>query len=123
MTETETKKTTEQEWRTPYCDILERKDCFEIILDMPGIKEENLEITFQGGTLNITGKICKCKKEGLEVMKLEYIPVDFKREFTISEQNIAIDKINAELKNGELRIKLPKSENVKPRKIEIKCAE
>ena len=113
-------KNYEKTWRAPLCDIFEYKDRFEVYLDMPGVEQKNLDITFQNGALSITGHIEKENRGSLKASRKEYIQADFKREFALSEQNVAVDKINAELKNGELKLTLPKSEQVKPRKIEVK---
>lgn len=107
-------------WRTPACDICELKDKFEVLLDMPGVTKDELEITYQNGSLYVTGHVKKHDNEQLKSSKREYVAADFRREFTISDQSVAVDKIEAALENGELKLTLPKSENTKPRKIEIK---
>jgi len=115
--------TYDQEWRTPACDILESKENFEILLDMPSVDEKNLDITFQNGTLCIIGHANISDHANMHCARNEYHQGDFKREFSLSEQNIAVDTIKAELKNGILKLTLPKSEKVKPRKIEVKNIE
>lgn len=109
-----------KEWRAPFCDIFEYQDRFEVLLDMPGVDEKDLDITFQNGILEILGHTSVTDREKFHSARREYLPADFRREFSLSEQNIAVDKINAELKDGELKLVMPKSEKVKPRKIEIK---
>ena len=109
-----------KEWRAPFCDIFEYQDRFEVLLDMPGVDEKDLDITFQNGILEIVGHTSVTERDKFHSARHEYFSGDFKREFSLSEQNIAVDKINAELKDGELKLIMPKSEKVKPRKIEIK---
>ena len=116
-------KQREQQWRTPLCDIFEDTDGYHIAMDMPGVEDKNLEITFQNGSLTVAGKVSGSEAAaGFRPARREYAPYDFRREFTIAERNVAVDKITAELRNGELLLRLPKSETVKPRKIEVKTA-
>lgn len=112
--------THENKWRTPLCDIFEDADKFEVLLDMPGVDKKCLDVTFQNGILSITGHVEKKECSTAEASRREYISTDFRREFSLSDQNIAVDKIKAELKDGELKLTLPKSEKVKPRKIDVK---
>ncbi len=112
----------EKDWRTPPCDIIEDADAYRVKLDMPGVSEQGLEVTYQNGSLSIIGRVDDQQRmEKFRSGRREYTPHDFRREFAISEQHVDVDKINAELRNGELILTLPKSETVKPRKIEIKA--
>ncbi|MBF0450431.1 MAG: Hsp20/alpha crystallin family protein [Candidatus Magnetomorum sp.] len=103
---------------TPNVDIYETEEQLTLIADIPGVNKEDLEIDLNENTLTIYARV---KKEGLPGTPIykEYEYGDYKRSFTISNV-IDQGKIEAELKNGVLRIVLPKAETAKPRKIEIR---
>ena len=114
---------TEKDWRTPPCDIVEDVESYKVILDMPGVDDKNLEVTYQNGSLSIVGRVSRQERdERFRSARREYAARDFKREFALSEEHVDVDKINAELRNGELILTLPKSETVRPRKIEVRQA-
>ena len=102
----------------PRFDIWEGRDELLLYGDLPGATPDNLDIRFENGELTIHGKVSP-RHENLEFLYGEYGIGDFHRTFTIGE---AIDsgKISAEMHNGVLTLHLPKSEKVKPRRIEVK---
>jgi HSP20 family protein len=106
---------------SPRFDIWETKDELVLAGDLPGVSAEDLEVQFENHELFIRGKVAD-RREGVEYLYSEYGTGDFCRSFTIGE-SIATDKIWAELKNGVVTIHLPKSEDVKPRRIEIKSGD
>jgi len=101
----------------PDVDIYETDEALVLIADLPGVLKENLDIDLNENTLTINGHV-ESTKLGTPVYQ-EYQSGDYKRSFTISNV-IDQSKIQAELKNGVLRVKLPKAETAKPRKIEIR---
>lgn len=106
---------------TTYCprfDIWETEDELVLYGDMPGVTPENLDIHYENGQLGIHGKVCP-RHDDIKFSYGEYGIGDYHRSFTVGEA-IDADKISAELKHGVLTLHLPKSEKVKPRKIEIK---
>jgi HSP20 family molecular chaperone IbpA len=104
----------------PRIDIVEDDEMLTLLADLPGVTAEDLEIRFEEGELSIHGKVAPRRQE-LSFLYGEYGIGDFYRTFSIGE---AIDsqKISAELKNGVLTLHLPKTEAVKPRRIEVKPA-
>lgn len=102
----------------PRFDIWETADELVLYGDMPGVKSENLDIQFENNQLVIHGRPCP-RYEGRKFVHAEYGLGDFHRSFTIGE-TIDASKITAELNGGVLTLHLPKSEKVKPRKIEVK---
>jgi HSP20 family molecular chaperone IbpA len=86
---------------------------------MPGVSIEDIDIHFEDRQLTIRGKVAP-RNEGCALVAGEYGIGDFQRTFTIGEA-INAEKIAADLKNGVLSLKLPKSEAVKPRKIAVKA--
>ena len=102
----------------PRIDIWETADELMLYADMPGVAAENLDIRFENRELRIHGKVCP-RHEGINFLYGEYGIGDFHRTFTIGE-SIDSEKISAELKDGVLTLHLPKTEAVKPRRIEVK---
>lgn len=103
---------------TPRFDIYEKDE--EIVLwgDLPGVQPEDLDIRFEGGQLTIHGKVPQ-RQENVQYLLSEYGVGDFQRSFTIGE-TIDSSKIEAELRDGVLSVHLPKTEESKPRRIEVK---
>ncbi|MBZ0201038.1 MAG: Hsp20/alpha crystallin family protein [Ignavibacteriaceae bacterium] len=103
----------------PLVDIYETDDDFMLIANMPGVKRDGVQVKLDDGTLVIFGKI----NYG-EVVKRKYILNEseignYYRKFKISN-NIDVSKIDASYENGQLVVRLPKHERVKPITIEIK---
>lgn len=104
---------------TPAVDIIERKDDIVVIADMPGANETSVDITLEKNELSIYGKIEPEVPEKHALHLAEYGVGDYKRVFSLTEE-VDRDKIQATVKNGVLRIILPKAEAVKTRKIAVR---
>ena len=103
----------------PPVDIFEDADALTVLADMPGVTAGRLTIDLHEGVLTITGHTAT-PEGGTEVPVLqEYQAGTFQRSFTLSE-TIDQGRIQATLKNGVLRLRLPKAERAKPRQITIK---
>lgn len=100
----------------PVVDIYENDDEILLYADMPGVTKENITINVDNGKLEISA-IRNVQTKGV-VSWREFGDVEFKRIFAVP-QSIDVSKVNAELKEGVLKLQLPKSEAAKPRKIEI----
>ena len=105
---------------SPRFDISETDDALILYGDLPGVMPENLDIRFENSELTVHGRV-EPRHAEVNLLYSEYGVGDFYRTFTIGD---AIDsqKISAELKNGVLMLHLPKTEAVKPRRIEVKSA-
>lgn len=103
----------------PPADIYESENEFVIKADMPGVSRENLEITLEKDNLEISGKVREFGKQD-SLKYAEYRLHDYSRSFVVGD-GINRENISASLENGVLTLTLPKSERVKPRKIEIKA--
>jgi HSP20 family protein len=105
----------------PLVDIYEKDNKVVMELELPGVKKEDIEVKIEGDRLIITGEV----KEEKEVKKENYYRSErrygkFERSFTI-DRNISPEEINAEYKDGILKITLPKKEvEEEVKKIEIK---
>jgi len=104
----------------PDVDIVERKDDIVIMADMPGVGKDSVDITLENKVLTIYGKVDAEIPEKHKLYISEYGIGDYQRVFNINEE-IDRDKIEASVKNGVLKIILPKSEALKARKIEVKA--
>ena len=108
-----------ERYAPPPVDIYETQNALVLLADMPGVPKENLEVRVDQNTLTIQGKAQHVVKG--EPIYREIELTGFFRQFEISEE-IATDKINAELKYGVLSLNLPKSEKAKPKKIDVKVS-
>ena len=104
---------------TPPVDIFEDSAALTVLADMPGVTAGHLTIDLHEGVLTITGHAAAAGGAN-EVAVLHEYPAGatFQRSFTLSEA-IDQERIQASLKNGVLRLRLPKAERAKPRQIAI----
>ena len=104
----------------PMTDILEDDNQYYLNIDLPGIKKEDVKINYSNGQLSISGER---KQETVEkntkFHRAERSYGKYYRSFTLP-QKIKESEIDAEFKDGQLKISIPKSEEVKPKQIEIK---
>ena len=105
---------------TPAVDIIERKDDIIVTADMPGTDEKSVDITLEKNVLTIYGKVEAVIPEKHSLYISEYGLGDYQRSFTLAEE-VDRERIQASVKNGVLKIVLPKSEAVKTRKITVKA--
>jgi len=105
----------------PRVDIYEDKDSLFLVADMPGVDEKTVDIELEKNVLTIAGRVENGRIKDGTLMYSEYEIGDYERVFTLSDE-IDRDKIVATVKNGVLRLELPKAEKVKPKKIAIKAA-
>ena len=107
-----------QNW-VPSSDILETDDHLLINLDLPGMKQENLDIQLTGNnTLTIRGERKFEEIDKAKYHRLERFYGNFTRSYVLPS-NVETDKITASFKDGVLEIVLPKAESAKARKISI----
>lgn len=104
---------------TPAVDIIERKEDIVLIADMPGVDEHSVEISLEKDILTIDGYVETAVPEGHRLLISEYGTGDYHRVFTLSDE-IDKEKIVATVKNGVLRLTLPKTEAVRTRKIPVR---
>jgi len=104
---------------TPPVDIIEQKDSLVLMLDMPGVEPTDIDIQLENGLLTVHGKVEPRERQGLDYLRCEYGTGDYYRTFTVGD-GIDAQRIEAECKNGVVKVNLPKSEALKPRKITVK---
>jgi len=104
---------------TPPVDIIEQKDGLLMLLDMPGVEPDGIHIQYENGLVTIHGKVQPREAEQAQYLLREYGTGDYYRSFTVGE-GIDVNKIEACCKDGVVTLHLPKSEALKPRRIEVK---
>ncbi|NOX34742.1 MAG: Hsp20/alpha crystallin family protein [Deltaproteobacteria bacterium] len=112
-------KTRELRSAIPAVDIYENDDEILLYADMPGVIKEDISVNIDNGTLSLSG-IRKFENKGVSKWE-EFWDVEYARSFSVP-QTIDIEKVEADLKDGVLRLHLPKSEAAKPRMIKINAA-
>lgn len=103
----------------PRCDIYETDDGLTIVADMPGVDEKSVDVSLEKGVLALSASATDEGREGYERTYYESRSGDYERSFRLSDDFDA-EKIEASLKNGVLKLHLPKAAEAKPKKIAVK---
>lgn len=111
-------QTVPSKFYVPYTDIFETEEALTVVMEMPGVGRDNLNVTVEKGILSVEGRIDFSNYEGLEPVYTEYNVGHFSRSFRLSGK-IDQDKINARMVDGVLTLVLPKVEEARPRQIKI----
>ena len=102
----------------PGYDLTESAEAWGLTVQLPGVTKEGLELSAEDGRITIRGRRGWQKPEGWTAVYRE--SVDAPYELVLEHDNtVDADKIHAELKDGVLRVSLPKAEALKPRKIAV----
>jgi len=102
----------------PVTDIFETEQALTVVLEMPGVSKESVEVGVENDVITITGRIDSSKYEGLQPLYTEYNIGNYSRSFQISSK-IEQEGIKAELKDGVMTLVLPKAEKAMPRRISV----
>jgi HSP20 family molecular chaperone IbpA len=102
----------------PVTDIFETEQALTVILEMPGVARESLDVSVENDILTIAGRIDFSKYEGLQPVYTEYNIGNYSRSFQISS-TIDQSGISATIADGVMTLVLPKAEKAKPRKIKV----
>lgn len=102
----------------PASDIFETEDALTVIMEMPGVEKKDLDIALEEDVLRIDGRIDFSKYQGLDPVYTEYNVGHYARSFTLSGK-IDRDAISAQLEDGVLTLRLPKSKESAPRRIAV----
>jgi len=118
--ETGAERTRDRPAFVPRADIYETDDGIFIVADMPGVDESSLDITLENNVLTINGYVEPVPPQGYSLVYSEYREGDYVRSFRLSDE---IDRsgIDATLKDGVLRLHLPKVKEARLRKIAVKA--
>ena len=105
---------------TPPIDIHEGPEGLTLEADLPGATERNLQVQLEENVLSLYVRIDSPAPEDARLIHEEYRLGDYHRSFILSDE-VDRDRITADLKNGVLRLFLPKAERARARRIEIKA--
>jgi HSP20 family molecular chaperone IbpA len=118
VAETGSERTRDRIAFVPRADIYETGEAITIVADMPGVDEHSVDITLEKDVLTINGYVDSDPPGGSNLDYAEYQVGDYQRAFTLSDE-IDRDGIEAVVKDGVLRLHLPKITEAKTRKIAI----
>lgn len=103
----------------PRTNILEGEQDFRIVMDLPGVRNEDLDISLEGKMLTVKAERDLATPEGYAGRRLELAAkVTWKRSFDLGD-GIDAEKIGARLEHGILTLTLPKSDKAMPRRIQV----
>lgn len=103
----------------PAIDMHEDKDNFYVQVELPGMKKEDIDLSLHDGSLSISGeRRHESKQEQSEVYRSERFFGRFQRTIGLPSP-VAADKVKAQYKEGVLTITLPKTEEAKPKHIDV----
>jgi HSP20 family protein len=102
----------------PAADIYETQDALTVILEMPGVEKNNVDVRVEDSVLHVEGRLDFSKYQNLQPLYTEYNIGHYSRSFRLSSK-IDQNNIRAELRDGVLSLTLAKMEEAKPRAIQV----
>ena len=114
----DSKADTEASTVRPAYTVKETDAAYDLTVYLPGVSRDGLELTAEADAVRVIGRRTWTQPEGWTARHRESTGSDFELVLT-HENEIEADKIAAELKDGVLRVTLPKAESLKPRKIAV----
>jgi HSP20 family protein len=105
---------------TPSLNVSETDDGYEVSVELPGLKPDDVKVELSAGSLSISGeKQEKEEEKGKTFHRIERRHGEFRRTIQLPGA-VQDDKVEAKFENGVLTIEVPKSEEVKPKRVEVK---
>ena len=105
----------------PAVDVIEDANGITLYADLPGVPKDKLTVRVEANTLTIEGEIGLLTTQGIEVTHAEVQLPRYRRSFALGSE-LNSEKVGAELRQGVLKLHIPKAEHAKPRKIEVRVA-
>lgn len=103
---------------SPVVDVFEDETGITLLADMPGVPRDQLELHVEGDTLLIEGRVQPQTPDGLEAIYAELRVPRWRRSFTLSRE-LDTSKVDANLKDGVLTLRIPKQAHAQPRRIAV----
>jgi HSP20 family molecular chaperone IbpA len=103
----------------PPVNVFEDAAGITLYADLPGVPRDRLNLQVEADTLTIEGEVSLDTPEGMEATLAEIGLPRYRRAFTLSKE-LDSEKVSAELRNGVLKLRIPKAEHAQPRRIEVK---
>jgi len=116
--ETQEAKGSERVIRPPV-DIFEDATGITLQADMPGVPKDRLNVRMDRDTLSIGGDVNITMQEGMDALYADVRATRYQRSFSLSRE-LNMDKVEASLKDGVVTLRIPKREELQPRKIEVR---
>jgi HSP20 family protein len=105
----------------PPVDVFEDENGITLLADLPGVSREGLGVRIDGDTLQIEATAATQGPQNMELLHGEAQVPAYRRRFTLSRE-LDSSKISAQLKDGVLRLTIPRAEEAKPRRIQVQVA-
>jgi HSP20 family protein len=102
----------------PPVDVVEDATGITLYADLPGVSKDKLQLRVEGDQLSIEGELALPLPQGMQAHHAEVRLSRYRRAFTLSKE-LDADKVDAELSQGLLRVRIPKAEHAQPRKIAV----
>ncbi len=102
----------------PAVDVFEDESGITLLADMPGVPKEQLELRVDGDSLLIEGSAQPQTPDGLEPLWAEVQVARYRRHFTLSRE-LDTSRVEANLKDGVLTLRIPKAAHAQPRRIQV----
>ena len=102
----------------PPVDVYENENAITLLADLPGVTRENLQVRVDGEALVLEATATPGGPENLELVYGEAQVAAYRRQFTLSRE-LDVSRIEAQLRDGVLRLTIPKAEEAKPRRIQV----
>jgi HSP20 family protein len=102
----------------PPVDVIEDGTGITLYADLPGVSREALNVRVESDSLIIEGDLSLSIPEGMEASHTEVSSPRYRRVFTLSKE-LDAEKVGAELKQGVLKIRIPKAEHAQPKRIQV----
>ena len=110
---------TETPTMLPPVDVIEDATGITLYADLPGVPKEKLNVRVDADALVIEGEVSLSAPAGMEASHIEVELPRYQRTFTLGKE-LDCEKVQAEFNNGVLKLSIPKVEQAKPRKIEVR---
>jgi HSP20 family protein len=111
-------KTVPARYYVPPTDIFETEDALTVVMELPGVEKQAIDVNVENDVLRIDARIDFGKYEGLEPLYTEYNVGHFARSFTLSNK-VDQQQISAQLNDGVLTLTLKKAKEALPRRIAV----
>ena len=105
----------------PAVDVIEDAGGITLYADLPGVSKDKLNLQVEADILTIEGEVSLSTPGNMAASHVEVDVPRYRRVFTLSKE-LDSGKVSAELRQGVLRLRIPKAEHAQPRKIEIKVS-
>jgi HSP20 family protein len=105
----------------PPVDVIEDTGGITLYADLPGVRKDKLSLQVEADALTIEGEVSLEMPEGMEATHAEVSLPRYRRVFTLSRE-LDAQRVSAEFNQGLLKLRIPKAEHAKPRRIEVQAA-